>query len=288
MFTKLKQSFAFRSGPIYQKMCNLLPNPTYIPGQVAPFRFLSMTGSKHLDMLNQCLISLHQTWTLRPELILYSDGSVANEKIHATFSWWKGSLQVVDQQDLLTWTSTCGSESLNTFAQKEAVGRKLACILKEASIAPVLWCDTDILWYQPLSGFSPKADFDLKVSQDYQSAYDGFISEKCPEILQNPPYINTGLVYLSIPLHLNKQMEQWLNWVGEKPNHFTEQTFLAIGSKLLSAPIWSMDEIACLQSDRFLLKPSYQGKNWLARHYVGPVRHLFWRDAFYSRILRSR
>jgi hypothetical protein len=285
MPNKLQQSFAFRSGPIYQQLCKLLPKPNYTKGNLTPFRFLSMTGSKHLDMLNQCLISLHKTWDHRPELIIYSDGSVSSKTISKSFAWWKGPIQIGSQEDILTWTATCGFESLNTFALKEAVGRKLACILKEASSSPVLWCDTDILWFKPLQEFYKETSVPLKVSQDYQWAYDGYISEKCPEILKDPPYINTGLVYLNSPIQENHLLQNWLNQVGEKPNHFTEQTFLAIAAKILESPIWDMEEIACLQSDRFMLKPSYKNKNWFARHYVGPVRHLFWKDAFYSRIL---
>jgi hypothetical protein len=75
-----------------------------------------------------------------------------------------------------------------------------------------------------------------------------------------------------------------IDQVGDKPYYFTEQTFFAIAAKLLSADMWRFNEIALFESDRFKLGPSYIGKNWFARHYVGPVRHLFWRDSFYKRL----
>jgi hypothetical protein len=288
MFNRLKQSVAFRSGSFYRKVCNLLPNPTYIPGPVAPFRFLSMTGSKHLDMLNQCLISLHNTWYARPDLIIYSDGTVSLQALKRKLNWWKGNIKFGTQEEILAWTAQSGSQALHSFACKEAVGRKLSCILLEATDAPVLWCDTDILWYKQIGKIENLKEFQLQVSEDYQAAYDGYISEKCPEILLNPPFINTGLVYLQGHLLNELPLIPWLNELDKKPNHFTEQTFLAIAVKLLKGKMWSLNEIACLQSDRFKLSPSFKGKNWIARHYVGPVRHLFWRDAFFTRITPSK
>lgn len=283
MLTQLKNSFAFRSGPIYQKLCSVLPNPKYKAGSTSSFRLLSMTGARHIDMLNQCLISLHNTWTQRPELIIYSDGTISTQALQKKLNWWKGKIKLGTNEDILNWTKNFGCTALHTFALKEAVGRKLACILSESTEAPVLWCDTDILWYKQLDGFINSASIQLKVSEDYQSAYDGYISQKCPEILQDPPFVNTGLVYLQGSLLSREDLAVWINQVGDKPNHFTEQTFLAIAAKLLSADMWRLNEIACFQSDRFELSPSYLGKDWIARHYVGPVRHLFWRDAFYKR-----
>lgn len=287
MFTKIKQSFAFRSGPWYQTMCSALPDPTYKTGAECNFRFLSMTGARHLEMLNQCLISLHNTWKSRPELIIYSDGSLSIPDLKKKFNWWKGKIKYGSQEDILRWTEKSGFVSLHNFAIREAVGRKLSCLLLEAEASPVLWCDTDILWYKQLENPDTKSNLQIQVSEDYQSAYDGSISEKCPELLQNPPFVNTGLVYLNTQLLSENQLGKWIELLGEKPNHFTEQTFLAIAVKLLESKMWGLSEIACLQSDRFELSPSYIGKTWYARHYVGPVRHLFWRDSFFSRILKS-
>lgn len=287
MLNKIKQSLAFRSGPVYQKLCSFLPDPEYRTGPSCHFRLLSMTGKKHLDMLNQSLISLHNTWNKRPDLIIYSDGSVTIQALQKKLGWWKGNIKYGTQEDILAWTQQCGSSALHSFAEKEAVGRKLSCILLESEAAPVLWCDTDILWYKELSLSSPGAGLHIQVSEDYQSAYDGFISQKAAGILTAPPYINTGLVYLSGTLVSNPQLSMWLDLVGQQPNHFTEQTFLALAVKLLQGNRWTLNEIACLQSDRFDLSPSYTGKPWYARHYVGPVRHLFWRDSFFSRLLKS-
>lgn len=288
MFTKIKQSIAFRSGPVFQKLCLSLPNPGYQSGESCSFRLLSMTGAKHLDMLNQCLISLHNTWHARPDLIIYSDGTVSLQALKSKLNWWKGNIKFGTQEEILAWTAQSGSPALHSFACKEAVGRKLSCILLEATDAPVLWCDTDILWFKQIGNLVNPGELQLQVSEDYQAAYDGYISEKCQEVLRNPPYINTGLVYLQGNLLNEKPLIPWLNELDKKPNHFTEQTFLAIAVKLLNGKMWSLNEIACLQSDRFKLSPSFKGKNWIARHYVGPVRHLFWRDAFFTRIFPSK
>jgi hypothetical protein len=248
MLGRIKNSIAFRSGGMYEWFCTRLPNPDYKPGPDADFTFLSMTGRTHLEMLNQCLISLHNNWTKRPALILYSDGSLKPEDIQKKLSWWKGSLQVKSHEDILTWTKKSGSVGLNDFAHKEAVGRKLGCILKEAEKTTILWCDTDILWYKDLPYEPSNLPLIFKTSEDYKA-----------------------------------ELSVYWEKIGNHPNHFTEQTFLAIASKLLGGEVWSMTEVACFQSDRFDLKPSFQKQPWVARHYVGPVRHLFWKDAFFNR-----
>lgn len=282
MLGRIKNSIAFRSGGMYEWFCTRLPNPDYKPGPDADFTFLSMTGRTHLEMLNQCLISLHNNWTKRPALILYSDGSLKPEDIQKKLSWWKGSMQVKSHEDILTWTKKSGSVGLNDFAHKEAVGRKLGCILKEAEKTTILWCDTDILWYKDLPYEPSNLPLIFKTSEDYQSAYDGYLSKES-EALIAKPYINTGMVLLNNSLLDKAELSVYWEKIGNHPNHFTEQTFLALASKLLGGEVWSMTEVACFQSDRFDLKPSFQKQPWVARHYVGPVRHLFWKDAFFNR-----
>lgn len=284
MTWRIQKTLAFRSVEVYRSLCRLWGNPQYRSGPDLPFRLLSMAGKKHLDLLNQCLISIHQNWEGRPPLRLYSDGTVSVEEMQDKFSWWKGPVNWGSQEDILNWVKQTGSEALLRFAEKEAVGRKLACILKEGAESGVLWCDTDILWYKPFPEVKSDKPLTLKTSMDYQAAYEQGLYAHAEECLSAPPYINTGLVYLKGNLLGEPRLQQWLSRIADSPNHFTEQTFLAIAIKVLKEDIWSLEEIACFQSDKYELKPSFPGKPWLARHYVGPVRHIFWKDAFFNRL----
>lgn len=288
MTWRIQKTLAFRSGNWYRLLYGCMSNPVYRNGPQPSFRLLSMAGKKHLELLNACLISIHQNWEVRPELLLYSDGSVSIREMQETFQWWKGPIYWGTQEDILNWTAQTGSVALMEFARKEPVGRKLACILKEGEHNGVLWCDTDILWYKPLPEPEPQEGLTLKTSTDYQAAYDAVLETAAQHILATPPFINTGLVYLKGNLINHPLAADWLNRLADAPNHFTEQTFLAILMKLLKQEVWTLEEIACLQQDRYQLAPSYPGKPWLARHYVGPVRHLFWRDAFLNRMKISK
>lgn len=280
MLQNIARSYAFRSGALYRAILKNLPAPAYTSGPEAPFRFISLCGQKHLDMLNECLRSVNKTWTIRPELVIYSDGSMEEGEIRKSLRWWKGSLRTGMPDALIAWAENKAYTSLADFARKEAVGRKLTLILQEAEQGPVLWCDTDILWFrQPELPQPDSGQIILKTSEDFQPAYDPALENASGDLLKTKPFINTGLVYLNTNLMEVASLKPWTELLNASPNHFTEQTFLALAVKSLQQQIWPLSEIACFQSDKFDLSPSFPGQKWTARHYVGPVRHIFWKDA---------
>jgi hypothetical protein len=287
MLNKIRNSFVFRSGTIYRRLCNILPNPKYKHGPVKNFTLVSMVGKGQLDMLNSCLISLHNSWTSRPNIIIYSDGSVEIEKIEQTLKWWKGNMEVKSAEELYKWSILSEEKGIIDFVRKEAMGRKMACILKESELTPVLWCDSDFLWYKELYISNSTQSLEIIASEDYQASYDGYISDYCPQ-LKDKPYLCMGLVYVKGNVRSIKELQLILPLLGDQPNHFTEQTFFAIALKTIGGKVWKPEEIALFQSDKFSIKPSFIDQNWICRHYVGPVRHIFWRDSFFLHFRQNK
>ena len=64
----------------------------------------------------------------------------------------------------------------------------------------------------------------------------------------------------------------------------TEQTILAEAVFQVGRIAWSLEVVRLFDGDKFTIKPTYVGKQWIARHYVGYIRHLFWRDALAVRL----
>jgi len=284
---KLKNSLAFRSGGIYKFLVKFLPPPTFINHPKSQLIFISMCGKKHLDLLNQCLQTLHQTWKVIPKLQIYSDGTVEVCKILKTLSWWKG------EKEILNWDicfadspKSTFSNNLLQFAQNNPIGKKLAVILLSGRNNPILWCDTDILWFSQLPELDVllnlRSNIVIKASRDFQPAYGCFVNS-LPH-LKEFPYINTGLVYLNGDVFDSVDLNHLLEKAVSFSDHFTEQAILAELIYQIGLPCWTLEEIFCGANDNQTLNITYKSKSWIARHYVGSVRHLFWRDALASRL----
>ncbi len=69
---------------------------------------------------------------------------------------------------------------------------------------------------------------------------------------------------------------------------FTEQTIMAEAVFQVGCIAWNIEMVRMFNDDEFTIKPTYLGKKWIARHYVFPIRHLFWRDALAARLRVGR
>lgn len=284
----LKDWLVFRSRTAYRLMLKVLPPPLAPSKPEQDLTLVSMCGAKYIELLQQCLLSLYQSWTFLPKLHIVSDGSATLAELEKALRWWPGTKTFSSWEDSVAYHRERGRTSIVEFAQSNVLGKKLAVILKAAEQGPTLWCDSDILWFKELSSI-PKEDGTstlpvLKISEDYQPSYDPRLLEHGLKHLDCPPYRNAGLIYIRGELLKHCRLQPLLDLAAEESCHVTEQTIFAEANYQLGSGIWLRDEIACFSDDREVVLPQYGGKNWVARHYIGPVRHLFWRDAFMLRL----
>jgi hypothetical protein len=111
--------------------------------------------------------------------------------------------------------------------------------------------------------------------------------------LQCCPPMNCGLVFIQGDLLSGCAQSEFLNTFldasAEATVNFTEQTFFALAAKRLGYEPWPADQIALFTTDKYWpVWPNYYPhfRGWIARHYVGPVRPLFWRDAVALEVVR--
>lgn len=285
---KAKKSAAFRSGGVYKFLLNGFRVFQPFNKPELPLVLLTMCGEKHLPLLQQCLYSLCISWNELPKLCLVSDGTISLEKLAKSVTWYPCQKKVLHWRDCVTYHRELKREHLAQFAENNVIGRKLAAIVYAGEQNLTLWCDTDILWFQQLpeatSAFNSSEDLILKVSKDFQPAYDNRLIDFDLQHLKNPPFVNTGLVLIRGSLMKVCKISDLLELASKKSNHFTEQTILAEAVCQTSSSYWSIEQIVCFVDDNLSLAPTYIERNWIARHYVGPVRHLFWRDALALRL----
>jgi hypothetical protein len=286
--TALKDWLVFRTRTAYRLVLKVFPKPQTPPKPEQDLTFVSMCGGKHLGLLQECLLSLYDAWSILPKLHIVSDGSVTISELQQALRWWPGTKTFSLWEESVAYHNERGRQSIVEFAQSNIMGKKLAIILKAGEQGPTLWCDSDILWFKEFSSI-PKHDETsnlpvLKISEDYQPSYDPRLIEYGLRHLDCPPYRNAGLLYIQGELLKHCNLQPLLDLAAEQPCNDAEQTTFAEANYQLNSGIWLRDEIACFSDDREVNLPRYGGKNWVARHYVGPVRHLFWRDALLLRL----
>ena len=287
LYKTLKNSFAFRSGTIYRNVLNTLPAPRPKKKPVFDLTLLSMCGAGHLLMLEQCLLSIARNWAAIPEIVVVSDGSVSTEKIRKRLSWWCGPIEVKEWQAFRSYHSEKGRLELAAYADKDAFGRKLAAILAISEQKRVFWCDTDIIFYNDFSktllSTKVNAPF-IYTTEDWMRAYDENLLENGLAHLQQIPAVNTGLVLCEGNLYDACNLKGLIDACIPTCHSFTEQTILAEAVFRKGKVVWDCDFIRIILKDTQSIKPTYLKSNWVARHYIRPVRHLFWRDALALRL----
>jgi hypothetical protein len=277
----------------YRQFLKFLPISPRQPKPEQDLVLLTMTGSKYLELLQQCLLSLYKTWSTLPKLHVVSDGTITTLELEKALKWWPNTKYFSSWEQSVDYHNNMGRKSLVQYAHSHFMGKKLAVILASGEQGSTLWCDSDILWFREISGLpragQPSGLPTLKMSEDYQSSYDEQLINYGLEHLSEPPYRNAGFLHIQGNLLEHCNLQHLIDLAAEDSGHSTEQTIFAEAAYQLGGEVWSNEEVACFEDDKLSLLPDYAGKNWFARHYVGPVRHLFWRDALILRLgLKNR
>lgn len=286
---RVRDSLAYRLGPVAEGVVSALPPRKPRRSPLASFGLITVTGMRQAGLLQQMLRSMSQSWSRLPVLRVVSDGSISPKRLARELAWWPAETTVVTRDVVMTDARARRLLDVEAFAERSAVGLKFAAVVLAGLSGPTLYCDTDVLW---LRDFSTEAEalggaegeIVLRACHDFQPAYDPLIASRGGTSLATTPFVNTGVVFLRGPLLRDETMRAHLRAASSRDDHFTEQTLFALATRALDAPLWSPSMIACFQNDHTTLRVTYRGRPWAARHYVGPVRHLFWRDALVLRL----
>ena len=240
------------------------------------FSLVVMTGKRIHRMTTQMICSFCHAWNALPKrLIIVSDGTRTEDQIRLDFSYWKGDLVVADWKEcLLDYSGDV--EAFRSFAEQTVYGRKMAAMLHYAKHEPILFCDSDVLWFSPLVEISNNPEASLKMCEDIEPSYNQELIKKMGwSRLNTGKPMNVGIVYLRGDL---VKRHVWFDEAIrnlQPPFQFPEQTILAAAN--ISNDIWPISEINITLDDLGCL---FSKKNtWVARHYVSKTKSKFWRDA---------
>jgi hypothetical protein len=249
-----------------------------------PFTLLLFGGASQLRMLKECLRSVYFGWRAAPDVLLVSDGTVTAEELLEATEWWPGRRRAQTWEESLAHHLARGRVELEEFARTHPMGKKFCVTMAAAEMGPTLYCDTDILWFggpPDLSDCVGHAMPTIKLTADLRKSYDEeLMKAESLERLKQPPWLNAGLCYLHGELYEQLKLAGIVDQANKTGGYFCEQTIMAYAASCLGSKHWKMSEVFLGVEDGYWpVRSNFWGKTWIARHYVGEVRHWFWRDA---------
>lgn len=281
MLKRIKSSLAFRLPPLYSyllkyKKLRAIDKPS------SDVNIIMMTGKDHLKLLRMSVYSISKNWNALPNLVIINDGSATDVDIRSTLNFWKGKFHITNWVDSATYHVQQGRYALANYAENHVFGKKMAIILHYAEFNPIIWVDSDILFFKDLENHIPagRPEFSCGGTEDWFRAYDEEILKILPENnLDKTSGMNAGMLYVSGKNIYEKfGLEELLNQIHPNYNFFTEQTLFAyIAGKSLGI-LWKQNIVKNTAEDNDQLR-SKNPESLVARHYTTPIRLLFWRDA---------
>ena len=275
-------NISVRLGEIAQTILSCWSIPPQAARPIANFRYLTMCDRAHWLMLRESLFSLHQSWTLLPEITVVSDGTWTANEFTDVFGWWPAPITVLTRQQICLAASSADLPELAEYARESPYGLKVAAIVIEARKQPVLFVDADILWFQdPLLLLGESASWTkprgLRESNCHQRREMAL--RHCASVLE-PPFVNSGIVAVHGELMAPKLLRSMAQEALPFPQDSScEQTIVAsavkIGGELLP------EKLSLVEFDdvfRFRSR-NMKTEGYYSRHYVHWMRHVLYRDA---------
>ncbi len=255
--------------------------------ETAPFKLIFFCGSKGINYLNASLISVYKCWEKLPEVCIVSDGSPVDKMKEALIKWPK-NVEIISWEECATFFKNGGNTDLYNYASSELLGKKLTGIMYYAAKFPVLYSDSDILWFNSPVGMG--MDFNqkpqIKMCEDVGHFYKSELLEHLGEekCLKNTPF-NSGAVFANGEFSSYPKWSSLCNYLGANKNMgwFSEQTSFAILKNYFKpGEYFKLSEILIKVDDEFSLKYTKKtNPDILARHYVNIKDTTFWRDFVY-------
>jgi hypothetical protein len=284
MLKKIKASLAYRLTNLYKIALKFKKTKCLQNKKSLNLVVLMMTGKHHLNMTRLALLSIANNWSALPKLIITTDGTITAEDIAKSLSFWPGEMLIKNWDDTVAYHKNKSRSALIRYGNNHPFGKKLAIILHHAENQPVLWIDSDILFFNDFVPYIPKnvTRFACGGTEDNKAAYHDAVLDKIQCNLYDLYSFNAGVLYVSgDKIYENFKLEDVLDSIHPTYDFLTEQTIFAyIASKSMGL-LWSKDIIKNFHYDNQQIK-AMPVKNVIARHYISNVRHLFWRDAFYN------
>jgi hypothetical protein len=185
----------------------------------------------------------------------------------------------VSVREAADWVPKDLPDKIYPYLKNHPTGRQFALFMSLPDKAPVLYLDSDILFFAgavDLHAHAEKRDVPALYLADCRFSGDERLLNDPNEA--NDP-VNIGVLLLFQKLDWSLSLQRFLELKGE-PNFFTGQTMTHLTMHAnRAAPLDSRRYVLQLD-DQFVYPDRYADPTIALRHYVNPVRHKFWTSLF--------
>lgn len=244
-----------------------------------PYKLMYFCGLKGIDYLNSSLLSVYKNWLFLPDIIIITDGTPVS-LIKSKIIRWPRNIEIDTWESCANFFSKKGNSNLFNYANNELWGKKFVSILAVSDKSPILYSDTDVLWFSdPIVSISPSRKLPyMKMSQDIEFCYsDSMLKNLNENLILNEPPRNAGVIYSAGNFSNYPKWEYLCNYLEKNADNRTEQTSFAILNSYFGET-WDKNEIFIETEDMSSVFSYRYYNKFIARHYVNTKKWLFWRD----------
>ena len=206
-----------------------------------------------------------------PRLTIVSDGTYTPRSIELL----RGIDSAIIVSDAKDWVPTNLPAEIQPYLKEHPTGRQLALIMSLPTKDPVLYLDSDVLFFegaQDLLNYAEERDAPAFYLRDCRFSGDDRLLRGASE--EADP-VNTGFLLLFQPLDWSLGIQRFLEMKGA-PNFFTNQTITHLTMHANGAQPFDPRKYVLQLDDQFVYPDRYANASLALRHYVNPVRHKFW------------
>ena len=185
----------------------------------------------------------------------------------------------ISVRDVADWMPENLPEEIYPYLKDHPTGRQLALIMSLPLKAPVLYLDSDILFFAgaaDLHAHAKRHDIPAIYLADCRFSGDERLLHG-PDESTDP--VNTGFLLLFQKLDWSLSVQRFLEMKGE-PTFFTNQTMTHLTMHANHAAPFDPRKYVLQLDDQFVYPDRYANPTIALRHYVNPVRHKFWTSLF--------
>jgi hypothetical protein len=177
--------------------------------------------------------------------------------------------------DASEWIPKDVPDEIYSYLKKHPTGRQLALIMSLPRNVPVLYLDSDILFFagaNDLHSYVGARDVPAFYLADCRFSGDERLL-RAPEERNDP--VNTGFLLLFQQLDWSTSIRRFLELDGA-PTFFTNQTMTHLTMHANGATPFDPRKYLLQLDDQFAYADRHASPGIALRHYVNPVRHKFW------------
>lgn len=245
--------------------------PEIKPPRPFPLKVFSYSGEAALPEQVASIRSFLQHVGRPVQFTVVSDGTYT-EKSRRILKYLDPSIAVSDASE---WLPGNLPEEIYPYLRNHPTGRQLALIMSLPKGSPVLYLDSDVLFFdggKDLHHYAKARTGPAFYMADCRFSGDERLLREPSEA--NDP-VNTGFLLLFQSLDWSLSIRRFLELEGA-PNFFTNQTMTHLTMHANGALPFDPRKYLLQLDDQFVYPDRHVRSGIALRHYVNPVRHKFW------------